>query len=162
MCRSSWSNVQGRKVGSFGDVGCFSFFGKQSNHDWRRRYGTTNNQKLDEQMRILRDHGMSKIKRYWHDVIGYNYRMTNLQAAIGLAQLERIEDIHKNRREYENSYKSLLPAGKFTFQNNLENRRRITWLVCVLLDETVNRENYIKRLKEKVLMGDHFFTRSVI
>ncbi len=148
---------KGRKVGSFGDVGCFSFFGNKVITTGEGGMCTTNNQKLDEQMRILRDHGMSKIKRYWHDVIGYNYRMTNLQAAIGLAQLERIEDIHKNRREYENSYKSLLPAGKFTFQNNLENRRRITWLVCVLLDETVNRENYIKRLKEKGIDGRPFF-----
>ncbi len=39
---------------------------------------------------VLRDHGMSKTKRYWHEVVGYNYRMTNLQAAIGLAQLERM------------------------------------------------------------------------
>ena len=114
------SNVQGRKVGSFGDVGCFSFFGNKVITTGEGGRCTTNNQKLDEQMRILRDHGMSKIKRYWHDVIGHNYRMTNLQAAIGLAQLRReSEDIRiKIVENMRTAIKSLLPAGKFTFQNN--------------------------------------------
>jgi perosamine synthetase len=83
--------------------------------------------------------------------------MTNLQAAIGLAQLERIEDIHKNRREYEKSYKNFLPANKFTFQNDLENRRRITWLVSVLLDDSINREEYIHNLKERGIDARPFF-----
>ena len=48
-------------------------------------------------MLIYRDHGMSKEKRYWHDVVGYNFRMTNLQAAIGIAQLENIESFLTHR-----------------------------------------------------------------
>ena len=133
----------GRKVGSFGDIGCFSFYGNKVITTGEGGMCVTNNQELDEKMRALRDHGMSKTKRYWHDVIGYNYRLTNIQAAIGLAQLERIEDIHQNRREYENNYKDILPQDILTFQTDIENRRRITWLVCVLSDETFNH------LKEK-------------
>lgn len=147
----------GQKVGSFGDIGCFSFFGNKVITTGEGGMCTTNNHELDEKMRVLRDHGMSKTKRYWHDVIGYNYRMTNLQAAIGVAQLERIEDIHKNRRKYEETYKKILDSEKFSFQTNIIDRQRITWLVSVLLDESIEREAYIGKLKEKGLDARPFF-----
>jgi perosamine synthetase len=108
-------------------------------------------------MRVLRGHGMSRTKRYWHDVIGYNYRMTNLQAAIGLAQLERIEDIHKNRRKYEDSYKDVLGAENFTFQNDLKDRRRIIWLVSILVNENIDKDKYINKLKENGIDARSFF-----
>ncbi len=148
---------EGKKVGSFGDIGCFSFYGNKVITTGEGGMCVTNTQELDKSMRILRDHGMSKTKRYWHDVIGYNYRMTNLQAAIGLAQLERIDIIHQNRRKYENNYKNILPKDKVTFQNDIENRSRITWLVSILLDESVNREEYIQKLKEKGIDARPFF-----
>lgn len=147
----------GKKVGSFGDIGCFSFYGNKVITTGEGGMCVTNSPELDEKMRVLRDHGMSKTKRYWHDVIGYNYRMTNLQAAIGLAQLERIEEIHKNRKMYEENYKEILDPKSFTFQQDIENRTRITWLVSVLLDESVNREEYIKELKTKGIDGRPFF-----
>lgn len=147
----------GKKVGSFGDIGCFSFYGNKVITTGEGGMCVTNSPELDEKMRMLRDHGMSKTKRYWHDVIGYNYRMTNLQAAIGLAQLERIEEIHKNRKMYEENYKEILDSKNFTFQQDIENRTRITWLVSVLLDENINREEYIKELKTKGIDGRPFF-----
>ncbi len=147
----------GKKVGSFGDIGCFSFYGNKVITTGEGGMCVTNSPELDEKMRVLRDHGMSKTKRYWHDVIGYNYRMTNLQAAIGLAQLERIEEIHKNRKMYEENYKEILDSKNFTFQQDIENRTRITWLVSVLLDENINREEYIKELKTKGIDGRPFF-----
>ncbi|RXJ82210.1 aminotransferase class I/II-fold pyridoxal phosphate-dependent enzyme [Arcobacter sp. F2176] len=147
----------GKKVGSFGDIGCFSFFGNKVITTGEGGMCVTNSVLLDEKMRVLRDHGMSKTKKYWHDVIGYNYRMTNLQAAIGLAQLERIEEIHKNRKEYEKNYKKLLPKDKFAFQQDIENRRRITWLVSVLLAKSIDREVYITKLKEKGIDVRPFF-----
>ena len=147
----------GKKVGSFGDIGCFSFFGNKVITTGEGGMCVTNDPELDEKMRVLRDHGMSKTKRYWHDVIGYNYRMTNLQAAIGLAQLERIEEIHANRRKYENTYKKILDSEKFSFQNNIADRRRITWLVSVLLNESIDRESYIAKLKANGLDARPFF-----
>jgi len=108
-------------------------------------------------MKVLRDHGMSKTKRYWHDVIGYNYRMTNLQAAIGLAQLERIEGIHKNRRKYEDNYRNILHAEDFTFQNNLKDRGRITWLVSILVDKSIDKDKYLKKLHKNGIDARPFF-----
>lgn len=151
------ATFDGKKVGSFGDIGCFSFFGNKVITTGEGGMCVTKNHKLDNKMRILRDHGMSKTKKYWHEVIGYNYRMTNLQAAIGLAQLERIEKIHTNRRKYENNYKNSLPKDKFKFQNDLENRKRITWLVCVLLDENIKRDDYIAKLEGKGIDARPFF-----
>lgn len=148
-----------KKVGSFGDIGCFSFFGNKVITTGEGGMCTTNNTDLDEKMRILRDHGMSKTKRYWHDVIGYNYRMTNIQAAIGLAQLERIDDIHKNRQFYEEIYKRILkktPGIQFQ-KNNLENRKKITWLTSILVNQSINRDSYIQKLKDNGIDARPFF-----
>jgi perosamine synthetase len=148
----------GKKVGSFGDIGCFSFYGNKVITTGEGGMCVTNNEELNAQMRTLRDHGMSKTKRYWHDVVGFNYRLTNLQAAIGVAQLERIESIHKNRKQYEESYKEALKnCGSFVFQKDLPNRQRITWLVSVLVDEDTNRDEYIQKLKAHGIDARPFF-----
>lgn len=148
---------ENKKVGSFGDVGCFSFFANKIITTGEGGMCVTNNIELDEKMRALRDHGMNKNKRYWHDVVGYNYRMTNLQAAIGLAQLERIEEIHKNRNLYEETYKGVLNKEIFKFQEILKNRTKVTWLVSVLLDDSIDREQYIQKLKENGIDARPFF-----
>ena len=148
----------GKKVGSFGDIGCFSFYGNKVITTGEGGMCTTNNEELNSKIRVLRDHGMSKTKRYWHDVVGYNYRLTNLQAAIGVAQLERIDNIHTNRRQYENSYKEVLKDTKsFTFQKDLPNRQRITWLVSILLDDSIDRDSYILKLKNHGIDARPFF-----
>jgi len=137
------ATFQGRKVGGFGDIGCFSFYGNKVITTGEGGMCVTNNPDLDEKMRILRDHGMSKAKRYWHEQIGFNYRLTNLQAAIGLAQLERIEEIHRNRRLYEDAYRKSL-EGKFCFQKDSVNGSRITWLVSALADSPSSRDSFME------------------
>ena len=83
----------------------------------------TNDADLNDQMCVLRDHGMSKEKRYWHDRVGYNYRMTNLQAAIGVGQLERIDEILQFRREIEQAYKEICTDINFIqFEKDFENK----------------------------------------
>ena len=146
-----------QKVGSFGDVGCFSFFGNKVITTGEGGMCTTNDPLLNKKINILRDHGMSVEKRYWHDIVGFNYRITNLQAAIGVAQLERIECIHKNRKEYEDFYREVFSEKNYTFQSDLSDRRRITWLVSFLVDNDTNREEYISNLKEKGIDARPFF-----
>ncbi|MFZ5553413.1 MAG: aminotransferase class I/II-fold pyridoxal phosphate-dependent enzyme [Bacteroidota bacterium] len=130
----------GKKTGSFGHISCFSFYGNKVITTGEGGMCLTNDDALNEKMRVLRDHGMSKTKKYWHEHVGFNYRMTNLQAAIGCAQLERIEEILRERKETESKYRSLL--GKYPFicwQKNIEGRIKTVWLVSVLL-EGVERE----------------------
>lgn len=151
------ATFDGKKVGSHGDIGCFSFYGNKVITTGEGGMCTTNNSELDEKMRILRDHGMSRTKRYWHDVVGYNYRMTNLQAAIGLAQLERIDVIHKNRKTYEDTYRKILAKYNVKFQCDLEGRKRITWLVSILVDDGIDKNKFINELKGKGIDARQFF-----
>lgn len=85
---STW---KGRRVGSFGDASTFSFFANKIVTTGEGGMAVFADPAKAERARRLRDHGMNPAKRYWHDEVGFNYRMTNMQAAIGLAQMERIE-----------------------------------------------------------------------
>jgi len=147
------------KVGSFGDIGCFSFYGNKVITTGEGGMCVTNSTELNDKLRLLRDHGMSKTRRYYHDVVGYNYRMTNLQAAIGLAQLERIDEIHKNRFSYEKLYRRIMSDSNFEFQQDLKNRKRITWLVCLLVGRNDNNERdiLIEQLKDNGIDARPFF-----
>jgi perosamine synthetase len=147
------------KVGSIGDVGCFSFFGNKVITTGEGGMCITNDQKLDDKIRMLRDHGMSRTRRYWHDQIGFNYRMTNLQAAIGLAQLENISENHENRLTYENTYKDIFKDNhEIEFQkSDLKNRTKITWLVSILIDDKFDRDTYIENFKNRGIDVRAFF-----
>lgn len=147
-----------KKVGSIGDIGCFSFYGNKVITTGEGGMCVTNSEELAKKIRLLKDHGMSTTKRYWHDVIGYNYRMTNLQASIGYAQIERIDSILENRRKVEENYKSELKEIKsITWQlNNLPERKKITWLVSCLIPEE-KREKVIETLKQVGIDTRPFF-----
>ena len=117
----------------------------------------TNSAKLDEKMRILRDHGMSKTVKYWHDEVGFNYRMTNLQAAIGLAQLERIDEILSWRSQLENNYREALKdLTKIKFQSILPKREKITWLVSILIQDN-KRDEVLQSLNKMNIDARPFF-----
>lgn len=148
-----------KKVGSFGDIGCFSFYGNKIITTGEGGMCVTNSQELSARMRMLRDHGMSKTRKYWHDVVGYNYRMTNLQAAIGLAQLEKIDKILSQRKRIEEDYKMLMSdLGNIEFQkDDLAGREKITWLVCALVKDN-NRDIYLNKLKDIKVDTRPFFS----
>ena len=136
---------------------CFSFFGNKIITTGEGGMCITNYEVYNDTMRVLRDHGMSKEKRYWHEKIGFNYRMTNLQAAIGVAQLERIDEIIDQRAAIENDYRLLLE--KFTcieFQKNLKDIKRVTWLVSALITNG-KRDELIDKLKIEKIDARPFF-----
>ena len=85
------SEWKGRRVGTFGDASTFSFFGNKTISTGEGGMILFSDPQVAEKARILRDHGMSKNKRYWHDIVSYNYRLTNIQAAIGVAQMEKFQ-----------------------------------------------------------------------
>ncbi len=149
---------KGKKVGSFGHINCFSFFGNKVITTGEGGMCVTNDEKLRDTMKQYRDHGMSRNKKYWHDVVGYNYRMTNLQAAIGVAQLERIDQILANRKAIEEEYKQYF--GHYPFihfqRNDLPHRHKITWLVSATFSNN-KRDTYLQLLKEKGIDSRPFF-----
>lgn len=86
------AEVEGRRVGSLGTCATFSFFGNKIITTGEGGMVTTDDADLAARLRLYRGQGMDANRRYWFPVVGYNYRMTNIQAAIGLAQLETIDD----------------------------------------------------------------------
>ena len=105
---SHGATVNGAPVGSFGDAAIFSFFGNKIITTGEGGAVTTNSQVLTDRLRLLRGQGMDPARRYWFPEIGYNYRMTNLQAAIGVAQLERFTQIMDVRFEIARHYQARL------------------------------------------------------
>ncbi len=132
------ARYKGKLVGSFGDVGCFSFFSNKVITTGEGGMVTTNQQQLYEKMMLLRDHGMRKERRYWHELAGFNYRMTNLQAAVGVAQLEQIGSFLVARRNIAEQYSQRL-AGVDGITLPVEEAwaKNIFWLYSILIDEAI-------------------------
>lgn len=149
------ATFKGKKVGSFGDISTFSFFANKIITTGEGGMCVTNSKDLYDKMRILRDHGMNPQKRYWHDVIGYNYRMTNLQAAIGCAQLERIDEILESRINLENKYKKAFEGINIHWQKEFDNSQKVVWLICATVSD--RRDELIETLKSKMIDCRPFF-----
>lgn len=94
----------GRKVGGLGHLGCFSFYGNKIITTGEGGMVVGDRPEWAEKARMLRDHGMSKDRKYWHPLIGFNYRMTNIQAAIGLAQMDKVDRILEGKRRVAERY----------------------------------------------------------
>jgi perosamine synthetase len=147
------AEYKGRKVGSIGDIGCFSFYANKIITTGEGGMITTNDDKIAEKVRRLRDQGYNLSMRKWlvHDVIGYNYRLTNLQAAVGLAQLERIEEFINRHREIARYYNSLLKNIRgVTLPPEMPWARNVYWMYTILVDEEflgITRDDLMKKLE---------------
>ncbi|MFN5182003.1 MAG: aminotransferase class I/II-fold pyridoxal phosphate-dependent enzyme [Bacteroidota bacterium] len=140
---------KGKHVGTFGDAGTFSFFGNKTITTGEGGMIIFKDEKILNHATVLRDHGMSKSKRYWHEFIGFNYRLTNMQAAIGVAQLERLNEFVNAKRKiasiYDNGLKKLdgitIPPNKDWAFNGY-------WLYTFLVDENfgVSRDELIEKM----------------
>jgi len=122
----------GRKVGSFSDISCFSFYGNKIVTTGEGGVCLTNSPVLLATLQELRSHGMVPNRGYWHERVGYNYRMTNLQAAVGVAQLRRIDRMLRRNRDLEQLYRESLGAiPGITFAPDLPRHcQPVVWLVC--------------------------------
>ena len=127
---------KGKKVGSIGQAGCFSFFANKVITTGEGGMIVSDDENFIKKARLLRDHGMSPDRKYWHEYIGYNYRLTNLQAAIGVAQMEKIDVILNRKREIAQKYKDLLKDVQgIILPIEKEWVRSIYWLFTFLIDE---------------------------
>lgn len=102
------AKYKNRMVGLDGDCSCYSFFANKVITTGEGGMINFRDPKKYNHAKILRDHGMNPSKKYWHDYVGFNYRMTNLQAAIGVAQLSRLGEFRKKRSEIFDFYRSRL------------------------------------------------------
>lgn len=141
------AEVRGRRVGALGDCGTFSFYGNKIITTGEGGIITTDDDAIADRCRLLRDHGMSKERRYWHGEIGYNYRMTNLQAALGVAQMGRINGFIERRDEILLAYRRGLVSDRVTLNPSLTGTRPVNWMTCALLDGVTREE------RDRVLVG---------
>lgn len=130
------AQVDGRPAGSLGDIATFSFFGNKMVTTGEGGMITTNNDQYADTMRLLKNQGMTKERRYWHPVVGYNYRLTNLQAAIGLAQVEKIQDLHARHQQVAAWYQEELKGVPgLKWQQTKPWARHAWWQFVVVMDE---------------------------
>jgi len=154
------AEYEGKKVGSMGHVGVFSFYGNKVITTGEGGMITTDDEAVYERARFLRDHAMSKERRYWHTELGFNYRLTNIQAALGLAQLERIEELLDKKRLIFKSYEEFL-GGFGAIRLNPEKKwaRNTFWMVCLILgkDIKITRDELMLELRKMGIDTRPFF-----
>jgi len=154
------AEYKGRKCGSFGDISCFSFYANKIITTGEGGMLLTNSQRYAERARSLRNLGFLEQRRFYHKELARNYRMTNLQAAIGVAQLRNIEKLveikRENARTYTERLKSLtqlqLPVEK-------EYAKNVYWMYGIVLDESAGftARSFAKKLAEQGIATRPFF-----
>ena len=145
------ASINGQPVGSFGDVAAFSFFANKIITCGEGGALVINDTSLTSKAIELRDHGMDKAKRYWHKHVGYNYRMTNMQAAVGLAQTEQFPGFcNKRQIIWDQYHKYLDDYSCFDFQLSSPGHIPSHWLFTLLLnaDVVLSNEEVIEKLKD--------------
>jgi perosamine synthetase len=154
------AEYKGQRVGCIGDIGIFSFYGNKIITTGEGGMLVTNNSEIAGKVKLLRDHGMSSTKRYWHPVLGYNYRLTNLQAAIGVAQVERIDSILQAKlaitKRYEEQLKEIngiIRPPQAAWAKN------VYWLYSIVITDEfgMSRDKLMEELNAKHIDSRPFF-----
>ena len=140
------TKYKGQHVGTFGDISTFSFYGNKTITTGEGGMVITNDETLHERAVHFKGQGLAKYRQYWHDVIGYNYRMTNICAAIGLAQLERVETILSKKRQIAKWYREGFEGTEITFHQEDAQVHHSYWMCSILVSEPELRDPLRKEL----------------
>jgi perosamine synthetase len=154
------AEYKGRRVGGLGKCGFFSFYGNKVITTGEGGMLTTNDRAFYQQAKRLRDHAMSPQRRYFHEERGFNYRITNLQAALGVAQLERIEDFLDRRTEIMGWYNSEIVTTDRVRLNRVKNwAKSAFWMVCLEVDgfDEARRDAFMEALKARGIDSRPYF-----
>ena len=138
------TTFNGKKVGTFGDISAFSFFGNKTITTGEGGMVVTNDETLFDRAVHFKGQGLAQHRQYWHDVVGYNYRMTNICAAIGLAQLEQIDYFISRKRQIAEIYKNQFKNTNIEFHHESENVFHTYWMCSILTPKASQRD----RLRE--------------
>jgi perosamine synthetase len=160
------SRYQNRQAGCMGVLGTFSFHATKTVTTGEGGMVITDDCELRDRMSLFRNHGMRRA-RYWHEVPGHNFRLTNLQAAMGCAQLERIGDIIAERRRVYAAYKEYLSTIPGIFmQSFCADVEPVVWAVAVRLDTTAypqGRDGVMRQLAESgIETRNGFYSASML
>lgn len=143
------AEIEGRPVGNWGRAATFSFFGNKIVATGEGGMVVTDDAALADRVRRLRGQGVDPQRRYWHDTLGYNFRLTNLAAAIGVAQMERLDAFLAARRRIANWYRrELASVPGLTLPTERTGARHAYWMYTVLAPPQVDRDALMRRLAD--------------
>lgn len=155
------SVYHGKRAGSMGKFGAFSFHGTKTVTTGEGGMFVTNDADLNEYVLALSNHGRTRgqTKQFWPDVVGFKYKMSNVQAAMGCAQMERIDDLIAGKRRVFQAYKSSLAGLPLRMNPEPEGIRNGYWMPTIVVDESVyfKRDILFERFKEHAIDGRNFF-----
>lgn len=153
------ARIDGRIVGALGTVGSFSFYGNKLMTTGEGGMLVTDDDALAARVRFLKDHGMTKGRRYFHTEVAFNYRMTNLQAALGVAQLERLPGFLAKKREILGWYQERLgQRSDVRIVTERAGYSNAQWMVSVVLGEGKDRDAVMARLDAAGIESRPYFT----
>jgi len=142
------SKYKGKHVGTFGDISTFSFYGNKTITTGEGGMVITNDETLYDRAYHLKMHGLAKYREYWHDVIGFNYRMTNICAAIGLAQLETVKERIVRKRELRDWYNKFLEGVPVKPHGEYGEVYHSYWMYTILTSTPKIREDLREHLSK--------------
>lgn len=155
-----FASINGQYVGTIGDVGIFSFYGNKIITTGEGGMIVTNNDDIATRARFLRDHAMSRQQRYWHTEPGFNYRMTNIQAAIGLAQLRKLNFILARKAEIADQYRQVLETiPGISLRHPIPGYADVCWLFSLIIEPKfpMSRDALIAYLRDHNIDSRPFF-----
>jgi len=139
------ASYKDKMAGNLGDIATLSFFGNKTITTGEGGMVLTNNNEIAQKIRKMKNQGNSETIRYYHDILGYNYRMTNIQAAIGCAQMERLNSILERKQRIHDIYKSEL-EDIVTFQEIPDYIKSTYWMISFTFKEFVNKDLLMENL----------------
>ena len=157
-CAEAFGSLyKGKHVGSFGHVSTFSFFGNKTITTGEGGMVVSQDKALIERVRHLKGQGLADNREYWHDVVGFNYRMTNIQAAIGLAQIERADETIKRKRAIANLYIKILEKSPVEVHKESPETIHSYWMIGILVPKAEVRDPLRQHLSEAGIETRPFF-----
>ncbi|MFH1478605.1 MAG: aminotransferase class V-fold PLP-dependent enzyme [Candidatus Omnitrophota bacterium] len=139
-----------RYTGTFGDLGCFSFNGNKVITTGGGGMVVGSDERRLDHIKFLVNQGRDESREYHYPEIGFNYRMTNIEAALGLAQIERLDSFLEKKMNFNNIYKEELKGIRFiNFQQEYDGASSSWWLPCIIFKNKVDIVSLQKKLNEK-------------
>lgn len=155
------SEYQGRKAGCFGDTGCFSFHGSKTMTTGEGGMLVTDNKDIIDRVLFLRDHGRKPGDfMFFNSEVGYKYKMSSMQAALGLAQIERVKElVYKKRQIFDWYHEDLNGIDGLTLNFEPEQTKNSYWMVSVILDPEfdVPKETLFQKMNASGISCRPFF-----
>lgn len=144
------ATYKGRYTGTFGDLGCFSFNGNKIITTGGGGMVVGYDEKRLDHIKSLVNQARDESKGYYHSEIGFNYRMTNIEAALGLAQMKKLEDFLEKKRAFNRIYREELKELSFIrFQEAYKDTESSCWFTSIVIEKDINIAMLQKRLKER-------------